>query len=342
MKIGTCALALTAVLAITAPAIAHHGDSGVDMKTTVVYEGTVKEFAWKNPHVYFVMEMQRDGKTEKWEMQMAALSGLARRGWTATTLQPGDKVTVRAHPATPGHTYAIVESVTMAGGLRLAQVAKAPDVTPPAKTIAGQWLTDRASSKDYPGGFDGFFIAHLTPNEKGKTAQTAYKSISNDNPEASCVGRPTPAAIVSTGAYIMKIDLKPEQKLAVISSEWFNEVRTVYMDGRKHPDPKVRFVTGHSIGHWEGDTLVVDTANFADHRSPYQIGIPSGGQKHVVERYTLTKDGTHIDLDWMLEDPEYLTKPMTDHRQLVHVPHLQMYFAECDKESTSRFLSMGK
>ena len=95
MKIGTCALALTAVLAIAAPAIAHHGDSGVDMKTTVVYEGTVKEFAWKNPHVYFVMEMQRDGKTEKWEMQMAALSGLARRGWTATTLQPGDKVTVR-------------------------------------------------------------------------------------------------------------------------------------------------------------------------------------------------------------------------------------------------------
>ena len=46
--------------------------------------------------------------------------------------------------------------------------------------------------------------------------------------------------------------------------------------------------TGHSIGTLEGNVLIVDTRNFEDHRSPYQTGVPSGAQKHVVERYEET------------------------------------------------------
>ena len=106
-----------------------------------------------------------------------------------------------------------------------------------------------------------------------------------------------------------------------------------------HPDPSERFVTGHSIGRWDGDTLVVDTRNFADHRSPYQIGIPSGGQKHVVERYRLTEDGTRIDMEFTLEDPEYLAEPMVHRRPLIYSPHLEMFAGECDPEATRRFLA---
>lgn len=111
------------------------------------------------------------------------------------------------------------------------------------------------------------------------------------------------------------------------------------MDGRPHPDPDVRFATGHAIGRWDGDTLVIDTANFADHRSPYQIGVPSGGQKHVVERYRLSEDGTHIDVELTLDDPEYLSEPLVHSRQLIYSPHLEMLHGDCDEESTSRFLA---
>ena len=62
-------------------------------------------------------------------------------------------------------------------------------------------------------------------------------------------------------------------KKIIFRSEWFDEKRTIYMDGRKHPDNAETFVTGHSIGRWEDDTLVVDTRNFDDHRSPYQVGV---------------------------------------------------------------------
>ena len=110
------------------------------------------------------------------------------------------------------------------------------------------------------------------------------------------------------------------------------------MDGRAHPEPSERFVTGHSIGWWEDDTLVVDTRNFADHRSPYQIGIPSGAQKHVVERYRLNDDGLHLDVEFTLEDPEFLAEPMVHRRPLIYSPHLAMFPGECDPEATRRFL----
>jgi len=338
MKSKTFALGYAAILLMATPAMGHHSDAGVDMSKVVAFEGTVKEFIWKNPHVYFLVDTQQNGKTVTWDVQMGSVGGLSRSGWTATTLMPGDKVTVRAHPSADGRAYSILDTVDKPGGLGLGARIKAPEVIPPASSIAGKWLTDRASTKQYPGGFDGFFRANLTLNDKGKAAQAAFNPLAADAPEATCVGRPTPAAIVSTGGYVMEIEMKPADKVVLIRSEWYDELRTVYMDGRKHPAPSVRFTTGHSIGHWEGDTLVVDTANFADHRSPYQIGVPSGGQKHVVERYTLTKDGTHIDLEFMLEDPEFLAKPMVDKRQLVHSPHLQMYFGGCDKASTSRFV----
>ena len=339
MTMTKCATVCAATLVVAAPVFGHHSDAGVDTESVVAIEGTVREFAWRNPHVYVVVETEQSGEPVEWELQMGAVGGLSRRGWTRNTLSPGDHVTVRASPAMDERPYGILRSVEKDGGLALAAATTAPKVTPPATSLAGKWLTDRASVVDFPfGSFDAFFRASLSLNEKGQAAQAAFDALSAENPEATCVGRPTPSALVSTGLYVMEIDLTQREETIVFRSEWFNEVRTIYMDGRGHPAPSERFTTGHSIGRWDGDTLVVDTANFADHRSPYQIGVPSGGQKHVVEQYRLTEDGTHVDLEFMLEDPEYLASPMTHSRQLIHSPHIEMFLSACDPETTSRFL----
>ncbi len=110
------------------------------------------------------------------------------------------------------------------------------------------------------------------------------------------------------------------------------------MDGRGHPATGERFHEGHSIGRWEAETLVVDTANFADHRSPYQNGIPSGAQKHVIERYRLLEDGTRLIVEFVLEDPEYIAEPMTHARELIYSPQMKMVRFDCDPEVTKRFL----
>ena len=340
MNIKACTMVVATALVMVLPASGHHSDAGVDRESVVAFEGTVREFAWMNPHVYVVVETEQNGEPVEWELQMGSVSGLIRRGWTRNTLSPGDQVTVRANPAEGGRPYGNLRSVEKDGGLSLAATAAAPDVTPVTATLAGKWLTDRLSVLDYPAGsFDEFFRTQLSLTEKGQAAEAAFDALSAENPEATCVGRPTPSALVSTGLYLMEIDLTQQEEMIIIRSEWFNEVRTIYMDGRAHPGPSERFTTGHSIGRWEGDTLVVDTANFSDHRSPYQIGVPSGGQKHVVERYHLTESGSHIDLEFVLEDPEYLAASMSHRRQLIHSPHLEMLRVECDPEAASRFLA---
>ena len=330
---------LQAMLLVALPVSAHHSDAGIDMESIVAFEGVVTDFVWRNPHVYVLVDrIGEDGQTVEWELQMGPINVISRRGWRRDTLQSGDRVSVRAHASMSGRTYGIIDSIDKDGGLQLAAAAGAASVPATTTTLEGRWIADRSVTMSYPGGFDGFFNALLTLNDAGRAAQAAYDPLSDENPEASCVGRPTPAALVSTSLYLMEIDIREQEQTVVLRSEYFDEVRTVYMDGREHPDPSERFVTGHSIGWWDGDTLVVDTRNFEDHRSPYQVGVPSGGQKHVVERYRLNEDGVHIDLEFTLDDPEFMAEPMVHSRQLNYSPHMQMFPGECDPEATSRFV----
>ena len=322
------------------PALAHHSDAGMDMDTVVAFEGTVAEFRWRNPHVYaMVNNTDGPGGPVEWAIQMGGVNVLSRRGWRANSLAKGDRVTVRAHPMQNGRPYGIMESIDKEGGLTLEAAVETPEVAANTTSLQGTWKADRSATMSFPGGFDGFFLAQLKLTQKGEFAKTQYNPLSDENPESTCIGRPTPAALVSTSLYLMNIEINEEEQTIVFQSEWFDEKRTIYMDEREHPKDSERFVTGHSVGWWEEGTLVVDTTNFTDHRSPYQIGVPSGKQKHVVEKYRLTEDGTRIEMEFMLEDPEYIAEPMIHSRELMYSPHLKMYQFNCDLEATSRFIS---
>ena len=330
---------IAACLLLASPVTGHHSDAGLDMDSVVTFEGTIAEFNWRNPHVYFTVETTDErGESVEWALQMGSALVMTRRGWTRDALSSGDRVTVHAHPSLDGRPYGIVESVEKEGGITLSTAPGTPEVTAVASTLAGIWLADGSQLARYPGGFDGFFRAHLVLTEKGEAAEAEYDPLSAENPEATCVGRPTPGMIVSSRLYPLEIRNGEDEQTIGIRTEYWDERRTVYMDGRPHPPIEERFNSGHSIGRWEGDTLVVDIANFADHRSPYQIGVPSGAQKHVVERYRLLEDGTRISLEFMLEDPEYLAEPMTGVWELIYSPHLELSSFDCDPEATRRFL----
>ncbi len=333
-------IALSTALVIASPALGHHSDAGMDMESVVALEGTVSEFTLRNPHVYITVDVtDNSGETVSWELQMGTANGLTRRGWTRDSLASGDRVTVRGHPAQNGRPYAIVESIEKEGGLGLTPAESVPDAVAHAPSLAGVWRADASKLVSYPGGFDGFFHAQLELTDKARAAQAAYDPLSVENPESTCIGRPTPAAIVSSRLYLLEIELDDAAETVVFNSEYFDEQRTVYMDGREHPDAGERFATGHSIGWWEDDTLIVDTTNFTDHRSPYQIGVPSGARKHVVERYRLIEDGSRLDLEFMLEDPEYIAEPMTHSRELIYSPNMPQFRFDCDPNSTGRFVA---
>ena len=296
--------AFVAGLVLSNAALAHHSDAGLDDTTVVVLDGTITEFSWRQPHVYFSVEVIENGEPVVWDIQMAGVNSLARRGWSADSL--AGRWTSRRPGGAPRPQP---------------QPENDPDGPLPCNT-----------------GFDCFFRTNLVLTEAGKAAAEAFDPLSTENPEATCVGRPTPSALVSAGGYLLEFDLSDEDEKILIRSEWFNEERTIWMDGRPHPDPSETLATGHSIGHWEGDTLVIDTRNFDFHRSPYQVGVPSGSQKHVVERYRLNDDGRSMQAEFTLEDPEYIAQPFTNRKTLYYVPHMQMYATDCDIRNTSRFL----
>ena len=85
--------------------------------------------------------------------------------------------------------------------------------------------------------------------------------------------------------------------------------RVVYMDGRKHPDDLLPTWWGHSIGSWEGDTLVVDTVGYNDKFWFDSRGTPHTEQLHTVERFTRINYGRLVN-EFRLEDPGALSKPV--------------------------------
>jgi hypothetical protein len=310
----------------------------MDMDSVVAFEGTVTQFNWRNPHVYFTVETtNQNGERVEWTLQTDSTNLRARGGWTPDSLASGDRVLVRGNPSEDGRPYAILVSIDKEG-VELPMNTEAAGVAAGTSTLEGIWRADSSKLISYPGGFDGFFIAQLNLTEKGRAAEAQFGALSAENPDSTCIGRPTPAALVSTAFYPLEIEINEDEEVIVLRSELFDEERTVHMDGRGHPENGERTVQGHSIGSWESDVLVVDTRNFADHRSPYQTGVPSGAQKHVVERYQLTEDGTRVVASFMLEDPEYIAEPMTHTRELIYSPHMEMLRFDCDAEATRRFV----
>jgi len=88
--------------------------------------------------------------------------------------------------------------------------------------------------------------------------------------------------------------------------EW-DARRTIYMDGRKRANEPLSRL-GYSVGHWEGDTLVIETSSLRGDITPWQT--MHSDQLHVVERYTRSKDGKTLTVAATMEDPGSLQEPV--------------------------------
>lgn len=312
-------------------AVAHHSAATFDLETTVPIEGTVSSYEWRNPHVYLTVD-SADGTT--WLLETDSIAIMTRSGWTRDTFAPGDLVTARFNPdrdATKAH--GLMLSIQDAAGDQYVSINRFRDsvdysADTRADSLAGVWQGNTSLTAE--------FMRRLNSHpltEAGNAALEAYNE--RMYPTAQCIPWPTP--FFFAGLYLKEIELQEDQ--VVIRSELFSAERRINLGMREHPANVERSTQGHSIGWWEGDTLVVDTRFFSDHRSPVgHTGIPSGGQRHVVERLTLNEDGRSISIEILLEDPQYLEQPLAAELALHYSPHLEMLDVECDPEVATRYL----
>ncbi len=83
-------------------ALAHHSFAMFDNAKSVELEGTVREFQWTNPHSWIQLTVTENGQSVEYSIEGSSPNGLARRGWSRTSLKPGDRVKVTIHPLKDG------------------------------------------------------------------------------------------------------------------------------------------------------------------------------------------------------------------------------------------------
>ena len=132
------------------------------------------------------------------------------------------------------------------------------------------------------------------------------------------------------------ITVQPDR--VVMKVDWMESERTIYLDGRKHPPAGETFLHGHSVGRWEGDTLVAETTNFKEHPMGLSGSLPSSAQKHLTERFRLSPDHKNLIYSGVIEDPVYLARPVEWSGQWQYRPTMPHSNEKCDLEVARKFL----
>lgn len=315
-------------------ALAHHSPAGYDLQALRTVEGTVAEYEWGNPHVY--LSVRENGSERVWVVEAFPSTAMKQYGWAKDTFAPGDAVIVGGHPGrNPARTVLFLQTIRRAGAATAlydsgGAVAAVPPPPPSFRStsLAGTWMSPTGPA----------FLTFFTPGvvqlatPAGAAAIAEFRD-AEANPGLDCVPFASPPYMILPG--FRSIELRDDA--VVIRGEDAAVERVVHLNVASH-DGVAPSVQGHSIGHWEGGVLVVDTARFAPHRLGNGAGLPSGAGKHLVERFALNAEGA-LSYSFDVEDAEYLKERVTGTAQWAYRPDAEFTPTPCSRENAKRFLS---
>ena len=201
--------------------------------------------------------------------------------------------------------------------------------------LSGVWLTR--------GGYTRDIAKDLKPGEvsfqpwAAALYQHRVDTNGKDDPQARCVLSGVPRENVVP--YPFKI-LNTKGAI-VILYEALHSYRQIFMDGRSLPkDPNPTWM-GYSVGHWDGDTLVVESAGFVDNNWLDNSGHPGTESLRLTERFK-RRDYGHIDLQITVNDSKAYTKPWTVNLELTLMPDGELIEYVCDENEKDVSHLVGK
>ncbi len=337
----TLALATAAVaLCLPATAFAHHGFGLFDRTQDAIFTGTIKSIEFVNPHAYLYLDADTaDGGTIAMRCEMRAATLMRRSGWSKEMFIPGARATIHGyrHRQDPGSCY--LEEITIGEAQELnrndqiefsaVDTSNRPLRLPSGEpNISGDWAQEQYVIAIPPSGRGvglvpksmkegieagtiapdaipsaGWNAQPVTLTARGKEEFDAFEMWSpTDNPRLRC----EPTSIILDWVHDGPVNrVVQEENRIVINYGLVAYERVIHMNLDAHPVAIAASPTGHSIGHWEDDVLVVDTVGF----QPGVIVPPlrHSDQLHVVERFALDTESMTLNRSYVATDPVYFT-----------------------------------
>ena len=305
---------LVAAMSVATVAGAHHSFAPhFDINKPVSISGKVTQFEARNPHSYLhVAAVDENGRTQEYVCESHGFTQLKRIGITAELLKPGTEVRVAGSQSRNDIHRCFFTDVYFPDG-RSVNVNGQPNPQGSRPGLArsditGTWLLapmpNRSTSGPQP------MIESMTA--AGKAAVARYNPF-KDDPVFRC----DPVAVRRVwGAPGTPLSVTREKDRVILRHEWMDVQRVVYLNQREHPKSGPRTSLGHSIGHFEGDTLVIETGNYAAgvlNQYVEQQGQPTRGLLHsaaltTVERVHLDAARQRLVVEFDMKDPEFFTR----------------------------------
>jgi len=329
---------------ISLPASAHHSFNMFDQTKKVEITGTMADFQWTNPHVWAEVDVPgENGEVTRWGIEFTSRVHLTRRGWTNTTLKPGDAVTFTLSPYRDGRPGGRFWTVTLPTGetlrdpgaqreyetslgateLSVDPASQPQDDVTARRAAALQVDRSKFSYADLDKLPDLGGIWHpafgrtggTEPKLKGEylAAYEAYQAAAAADPSFEDVGRgsncePLGMPGMMTMPYSLEFLVTPGK--ITVQQEALMQLRRIFTDGRALPTNPEPTYFGYSVGHWEGGTLVVETVGTRPGQRLGTQGITNGPNLKITERIYLDREDSDVlHLDFTYEDPDALAEP---------------------------------
>ena len=137
------------------------------------------------------------------------------------------------------------------------------------------------------------------------------------------------------------VEVADQQRIFIFDVGGPHTFRTIYMDGRSHPKDLVPSYYGHSIGRWEGDTLVVDSVGFNESFWWDRRGLPTTEQLHFVERFTRI-DARNMRYEFTVDDPGAYTKSFSGTMNIGASTGTELFEYICQQANYAHELMVGQ
>lgn len=311
-----------ATVLVSTGLVAHHGA----VTNTALYitdevlelEGELTEILWQNPHTRGRLSVVNDaGEETVWEVELGpSPNSMARRGLAAEDFL--GHVKIAGYAARRGRNGLGALNVLLPSGEEIVQgnrglrwgsvaVANPPAVIDPAKIAAARETANgifRTWGRRQGTNIEPQLRAlDLEFTDRGQELNAAYDPL-EDNIELVECRQGMPDAMFDP----VPMEIANEGDRITIHIAEYNTRRTIYMDQAAAPAEPVPSGTGHSMGRWEDDTLVVTTTHIG---WPYytEIGMPQTDQANYVEHFTLSDGGNRLNYSIVIDDPAVLTEP---------------------------------